>query len=83
MWNGYDDNRNVDDVSSKIAKRIWARAIEMYNEDKEDVWYDIPIGVTASFVNPISGSTTDLSTKDILYYVRGTEPTYIVESRVE
>ena len=83
VWNGFDDNRNIDDVSNKITKRIWARAIEMYNEGKEESWYDIPSDVTSSFVNPISGSVTDLSTKDVLYYIRGTEPTFIAESRVE
>ncbi len=83
VWNGFDDNRSVDNVSNKITKRIWARTIEMYNEGKEESWYDIPSGVTASFVNPISGSITDLSTKDILFYVRGSEPTFITETRVE
>lgn len=76
VWNGFDDNSNVDNVSSKITKRIWARAIEMYNKDKEEEWYDIPIGVTGSFVNPISGSITDLSVKDLLFYLKGSEPYY-------
>ena len=76
VWNGFDDNQNVSDVSSKITKRIWARAIEMYLNDKDSSWYEIPSGVTGSFVNPITGSLTDLSTKDILYYIKGTEPYY-------
>ena len=80
VWNGYDDNRSVDDVSSKVTKRIWARTIEAYlenkEENKEENWYEIPIGVTGCFVNPISGSVTDLSTKDLLYFIKGTEPSY-------
>ncbi len=76
VWNGYDDNRSVDDVSSKVTKRIWARTIEAYLENKEENWYEIPIGVTGCFVNPISGSVTDLSTKDLLYFIKGTEPSY-------
>lgn len=77
VWNGFDDNSNVDNVSSKIAKKIWARTIEMYNLDSKEEWYDIPLGVTGAFVNPISGSITDLSVKDLLYFIKGTEPYYI------
>ena len=83
VWNGFDDNKNIDDVPNKITKRIWARAIEMYNEEKDESWYDIPSGVTASFVNPINGSTTDLSIKDVLYYVRGSEPTYLPDKVID
>ncbi len=80
VWNGFDDNRDVDVVSSKITKRIWARTIEAFLEDKEETWYSIPKGVTATIVNPINGSTTDLSIKDALYYIRGTEPEYVIGS---
>ncbi len=80
VWNGFDDNRNVDSVSSRITKRIWARSIEAYLENREEEWYDIPNGVTATIVNPISGSTSDLSIKDALFYVRGTEPSYTIQS---
>lgn len=83
VWNGFDDNKNIDDVPNKITKRIWARAIEMYNEKKDESWYDIPSGVTASFVNPLNGSTTDLSIKDVLYYVRGSEPTYLPDKVID
>ena len=76
VWNGFDDNKNVSKVSSKITKKIWARTIEMYLNGKDSSWYEIPNGVTGSFINPITGSLTDLSTKDILYYIKGTEPYY-------
>lgn len=76
VWIGYDDNKDIGGVSSKIPKRIWARGIESYLEGKETEWYDIPRGVTGSIVNPISGSTTDLSNKDLLYFIKGTEPNY-------
>lgn len=76
VWNGFDDNKSVDDISSKITKKIWARSIEAYLNGKDDNWYSIPNGVTGTFVNPISGSTTDLSTKDLLYFIKGTEPNY-------
>lgn len=79
VWNGYDDNRDVSDASNKTTKRIWARTIESYLEGKKSSWYDIPKGVTATIVNPISGSTTDLSVKDALFYIKGTEPAYVME----
>ncbi len=79
VWNGYDDNRTVDNVSSKITKRIWARSIETYLGEDESSWYDIPRGVTGSIVNPITGSTTNLSVKDLIFYVKGTEPDYVKE----
>ena len=50
--------------------------LENKEENKEENWYEIPIGVTGCFVNPISGSVTDLSTKDLLYFIKGTEPSY-------
>lgn len=76
VWNGYDDNSSVDDVSSKVTKNIWARGIESYLSDKESSWYDIPNGVTGVIVNPINGSVTDLSHKDLMYFIKGTEPSY-------
>lgn len=46
-------------------------------EGKSESWYEIPNGVTGQIVNPISGSVTDLSVKDLLYFVKGTEPNYV------
>lgn len=82
VWNGFDDNRDVSSVSNKVTKKIWARSIESYLDGKESSWYDIPKGVTATFVNPISGSTTDLSVKDALFYIKGTEPSYVREDNL-
>ena len=77
VWNGFDDNSRVDNISSNITKRIWAKAMEIYASDNYDDWYDIPKGVTGSIVNPVNGSTSDLSKKDILFFIRGTEPNFI------
>ena len=62
-------------VMLEIAKSI--DNVKSYLEGKETNWYDIPRGVTGSIVNPINGSTTDLSVKDLLYFVKGTEPNYV------
>lgn len=79
VWNGYDDNRSVEKISSKITKKIWAKSIEAYLGKETSSWYDIPRGVTGAIVNPISGSTTDLTIKDLIFYVKGTEPDYVNE----
>lgn len=79
VWNGYDDNRPVEKISSKITKKIWAKSIEAFLGEETSSWYDIPRGVTGAIVNPISGSTTDLTIKDLIFYVKGTEPDNVNE----
>jgi len=83
VWNGFDDNQDINQVPSKVTKKIWARAIEAYLSDKDNSWYDIPKGVTASIVNPITGSTSDLSVKDTLFYIKGTEPSFDLASIIK
>jgi 1A family penicillin-binding protein len=74
VWNGFDDNKEVTSSYSKITKRIWARAIESVLQDKEASWYEIPYGVTASLVNPVSGEIKTTDTSTLLFYIKGTEP---------
>lgn len=74
VWNGYDDNRDTSSNQSKITKRIWARTIESILENSDSNWYDIPSGVTASLVNPVSGQLSESGKKTLLFYIKGTEP---------
>ena len=74
VWNGYDDNRDTSSGQSKITKRIWARTIESILENSDSSWYDIPSGVTASLVNPVSGQLSESGKKTLLFYIKGTEP---------
>ena len=74
VWNGYDDNRDTSSNQSKITKRIWARTIESILENSDSSWYDIPSGVTASLVNPVSGQLSESGKKTLLFYIKGTEP---------
>ena len=74
VWNGYDDNRDTSSSQSKITKRIWARTIESILENSDSSWYEIPTGVTASLVNPVSGQITENGKKTLLFYIKGTEP---------
>lgn len=74
VWNGYDDNRETNSGQSIVTKRIWAKTIESLLSDKENTWYDIPTGVTASMVNPISGKIDESSKASVMFYIKGTEP---------
>lgn len=74
VWNGYDDNRDTSSGQSKITKRIWARTIESILKNSDSSWYDIPSGVTASLVNPVSGQLSESGKKTLFFYIKGTEP---------
>ena len=78
IWLGYDDNKEMDNNDFKYSKKIWANAMENYLKDKEVNWYNIPDNVVGVIVDPITGNlaTNDSSHKKILYYIKGTEPSY-------
>ena len=74
VWNGYDNNKEVTSSQSRIAKKIWAKTISKL-PNKENSWYDIPKGITASIIEPISGNAAQ-DNGLVCYYEKGTEPTY-------
>ncbi len=74
VWVGFDDNKEVNSTHSKISKRIWAKTIESALQDKKESWYEIPYGVTASLVEPVSGEIKTTDTSALLFYIKGTEP---------
>ncbi len=73
-WTGYDDNAPLAGSQSKISKRIWARSMESILENKPNNWYEIPGGITASLVSPVSGEIKETGSTVLLYYIKGTEP---------
>lgn len=78
VWTGYDDNRKLSTKEYKYAKNIWADAIEGYLRDDEEKWYEKPdnvIGVLTD-INTGKQATNDSKLKRILYYIKGTEPSY-------
>lgn len=79
IWIGYDDNSKLEENDYKYIKKIWANTMEKYLKDKDNSWYTKPNNVVGVFTNPITGEVADENTKKrkILYYVKGTEPTYI------
>lgn len=79
VWNGYDDNRVTDVNDGAISKNIWVDTMEQYLENEtEDVWYEMPKNVVGVFIDPISGTlaSNDSKKKKMLYYIKGTEPSY-------
>lgn len=76
IWNGYDDNRVLNEQDNKYHKNIWINTIESYLDDKEDKWYDVPNNVVGVFVNPITGkiAMNDDKKKKLFYFIKGTEP---------
>ena len=80
VWIGYDDNKNLVSNEYKYAQNIWYNSVESYEVGKsnEEVWYSVPNNVSAVFVEPISGKpvTDDNSKKKLMYFLKGTEPSY-------
>ena len=81
IWIGYDDNKALNNDDYKYSKKIWANAMESYLKDKEINWYSIPENVVGVIVDPITGNlaTNESTHKKVLYYVKGTEPSYTQE----
>lgn len=81
IWLGYDDNKNLNESDFKYSKKIWANTMEGYLKDKESSWYQIPDNVVGVIVDPITGNlaTNESNNKKILYYIKGTEPSYTQE----
>ncbi len=78
VWVGYDDNRDIPLNDYKYVKSIFADSIEGYLKDKEDNWYEMPNNVVGVLTNPITGMPASESDtkKKIMYYVKGTEPSF-------
>lgn len=74
VWAGNDDNSEVKSKDSKITKKIWAKTISTIKDNKNE-WYDIPKGITAAAIDPISGEIN--SNGFVCYYEKGSEPNYI------
>lgn len=81
IWNGYDNNKKINNGEHNYHKNIWIDTMESYLKDKDNNWYDIPDNVVGSLVDPITGKIAkegDKNTK-IFYFLKGTEPSYGVK----
>lgn len=74
VWAGNDDNDKVKTKDSKITKKIWSKTITKIKTNKKE-WYEIPKGITASSINPLTGEYKENGI--VCFYEKGTEPNYI------
>lgn len=72
VWNGYDDNTELEVKDGAISKNIWVDTVEGLNIDKE--WYEMPNNIVGVPLDAITGEVTDNKEKTtIFYYVNGSE----------
>ena len=74
VWNGYDDNKEVNVKDNTISKNIWVETMEKYLKDKTKDWYAIPENVVAIPLDAVTGKEAkDQSHMFIYYFVKGSE----------
>ncbi len=72
VWNGYDDNSELEVKDGTISKNVWVDTVENLSIDKE--WYEMPNNVVGVPLDAITGEETkDNSRTTIFYYVNGSE----------
>ena len=72
IWNGYDNNDELDVKDGSISKNIWSDTIN--NIDITFKWYEQPSNVVGIPLDAITGEKTDDSSKiNIFYYISGSE----------
>ncbi len=78
VWVGYDKNKTLIKDEFNYSRNIWVDTMEKYLKDKPDNWYAIPENVIGVLVDPFTGklATNESKKKKILYYIKGTEPSY-------
>ena len=78
VWIGYDDNTPLETSDYKYSRNIWIDTMEGYLNNHDNSWYKQPNNVVGVLTNPITGkpATEYDEKKRIMYYVRGTEPSF-------
>jgi len=72
VWNGYDDNSELEVKDGRISKNIWADT--MNSLDIKTEWYDMPNNVVGLPLTPVTGETPKEGDKSVIfYYVYGSE----------
>lgn len=78
VWTGYDDNRSMAKaVDKRLAKQIWAEAIENAHQHTEEEAFQVPEGVEKAIIDPETGqlATSDCPVRRATYFEAGTAPT--------
>lgn len=72
VWNGYDNNIEMEVKDGTISKNIWVETIENLNLKRE--WYEIPDNVVGIPLDAITGEeTNNMDRTTIFYYINGSE----------
>ncbi len=82
VWNGYDDNKEMEVADGNISKEIWVNTVEEYLKEKEPNWYEIPNNVIGIPLDAVTG----LEIKDekkvfIYYYIKGSQ--YVNQDEID
>lgn len=73
VWNGYDDNREVEVKDGSYSKNIWLETMNKINTKND--WYTAPKNIVGMPLNAITGKYDNSSkNSNIFYFVKGTEP---------
>lgn len=78
VWTGFDDNQALQNSAEKnIAKQVWAKAMELGHEDKEEYPFEVPQGIEKVIIDPRTGllATSDCPIRRAAYFESGTAPT--------
>ena len=80
IWTGYDDNRKINNNTTRYIKYIWADVMEEYNKSFNKKWYDIPETCIGIKLNPINGNIPSQNTySKYLYFKKDNIPYYLYE----
>ena len=74
VWNGYDDNQEMEVADGSISKNIWVNTVEEYLKDKEASWYDLPNNVIGIPLDAVTGTEpTDENNIFVYYFINGSQ----------
>ena len=73
-WQGYDNNKKIEDNVVNTNKTSWITSMESYLKGSKASWYEKPAGVYGVLLNPITGEApkSNDEKKRILYFIAGT-----------
>ena len=82
VWNGYDDNQEMEVADGNISKNIWVNTMEEYLKDKEPSWYELPSNVIGIPLDAVTGlEPTDENNVFVYYFINGSQ--YVNKETIE
>ena len=82
VWNGYDDNQEMEVADGNISKNIWVNTMEEYLKDKEHSWYELPSNVIGIPLDAVTGlEPTDENNVFVYYFINGSQ--YVNQETIE